>query len=120
MFLVKFFKKHQKKILILLVILAALFLINRQFRILEGAENRKVTIRPPPRNPLISTGSSTSVPDNRKVTIRLPPRNPLISTGSSGGSSTSAPTNVSGSAVQMTAAMKHICGVMPNAPGCKK
>jgi hypothetical protein len=116
MFLVKFLKKHQKNILILLFILAAIFLLNRQFRILEGAENRKVTIRPPPpRNPLISTGSSTSVPDNRKVTIRLPPRNPLISTGSSGGSKP----NVSGIMGQgMTAAMKHICGVMPNAPGC--
>ena len=91
MFVGKFFKKHQKNILILLVVLAALFLLNRQFRIFEGAENLNVTIRPqPPRNPLISTGSSTS-----------------------------ALTNVSGSAVQMTAAMKHICGMNPNAHGCK-
>ena len=41
MFLVKFFKKHQKKILLLLIILAVLFLVNRQFKILEGLESKE-------------------------------------------------------------------------------
>ena len=41
MFLVKFFKKHQKKILLLLIILAVLFLMNRQFKILEGLESKE-------------------------------------------------------------------------------
>jgi hypothetical protein len=94
MFVGKFFRKHQKKILILLVVLVALFLLNRQFKIFEGVENnRTVYIRPPPRLP----------------------RGPIGSTGSS----TSAPTNVSGSTRQMTAAEKHMCGIMPNAYGCK-
>jgi len=97
MFVGKFFRKHQKKILILLVVLVALFLLNRQFKIFEGVENnRTVYIRPPPRLP----------------------RGPIGSTGSSTSSSTSAPTNVSGSTRQMTAAEKHMCGIVPNAPAC--
>jgi hypothetical protein len=102
MFVGKFFRKHQKKILILLVVLVALFLLNRQFRIFEGVENnRTVTIRPPPRLPRVPIGSTGS------------------STGLSTSSSTNAPTNVSGSTRQMTAAEKHMCGIVPNAPACK-
>ena len=41
MFLVKFFRKHQKKILLLLIILAVLFLLNRHFKILEGLESKE-------------------------------------------------------------------------------
>ena len=39
MFLVKFFKKHQKKILFLLFILVV-FLVDRRFKILEGLETK--------------------------------------------------------------------------------
>ena len=101
MFLVKFFKKHQKKILILMVILAALFLLTRQFRILEGVKN------------------------NRTVTIRPPPRDPIISSGSSGGSSTGSPTSVpanvsSGVNKVMENVRQQMSRLTHNAPGSKK
>ena len=104
MFVGKFFRKHQKKILLLMVVLVALFLLNRQFRIFEGVENnRTVTIRPPPvklpKIPVSSTGSSTS---------------------SSTGSSTSVPANVSSSVNKvMDNVRQQMCRLTPNAPGCK-
>jgi len=41
MSLLSFFKKHQKKITLLLIILVVLFLLNRYFKILEGLETKE-------------------------------------------------------------------------------
>ena len=50
MSLVSFFTKHQKKILILLILLAALFLFNRRFKILEGLDTAAPSASPPKKN----------------------------------------------------------------------